>query len=121
MAIENARFTVLYHVTLVYNAYEIELKGVDPKKSTGKWMASWWVTAAKIDWALAHVSAKKKVPTSELVIFRKIVTESYVKENFKAFGVPGVYRTEYRLKCDGYEHANLYFERIAKEGVEEND
>lgn len=57
---------VVYHVTPGFNHAGIISVGVDPDRSRGKRLLSWWVSRDRLEWALAHVSAKYAVSVGAL-------------------------------------------------------
>lgn len=61
--------TILYHVTPTANRMSILNIGIQPSFSTGKRAVSWFVTPSALDWALAHISEKRKIAVSELTVF----------------------------------------------------
>jgi len=59
----------LYHVTTRTAGRSIGAEGyVLPSKSEGKRLWSYWVSERELDWALSHVSARRDVPVSALVV-----------------------------------------------------
>lgn len=64
---------ILFHVTPECNRLPILDMGIRPEFSTGKRTVSWYVSDMALTWALAHISAKRKLPVSELCVFRCIV------------------------------------------------
>lgn len=108
----------LYHVTPIENQVSILNQGVLPSKSEGKWKASWWVTQDALDWALAHVSARRDIPTSHLIIFEVTVTTDVFDIGWKKSPWKGVFRTDVIIGVRTVQDANLYFARkMAKEEI----
>lgn len=65
----------VYHVTPGFNQPSIAATGVDPARSRGARQVSWWVTLPRLEWALAHVSARYTISVGALW-----VVESHVPE-----------------------------------------
>lgn len=99
----------LYHVSPAFNQAEILEHGVLPSKAVGKWKASWWVALEKIDWALAHCSARHDVPTSQLLIFSIVLNFDVFQLAFRKTPWKGVYRTDVPITVREVESANSYF------------
>jgi hypothetical protein len=58
----------LYHVTPGKNSASIHEFGLLPAKSTGKRKVVWMCEYRRLTWAFAHISAKKAIPVSEMVV-----------------------------------------------------
>lgn len=59
----------VFHVSPGFNQGGIMTIGVDPERSRGKQLLSWWVTEERLQWALAHVSARYAVSVGGLWVF----------------------------------------------------
>lgn len=57
----------VWHITLKSNLESILRTGIDPARSKGKRLVSWFTTKKGLVWAFAHCSARHGVPVSELV------------------------------------------------------
>lgn len=92
----------LFHVTLAQNAESIWQGGVDPHRSTGKLLVSWWVDRDDVVWALAHVSARYGVPVDQLIVIECDIPSVLVRR----WATPGLYCVEVKQlvgKLWGYE------------------
>jgi hypothetical protein len=103
---------ILYHITLNSNLNSIIDHGIDPEKSRGKLKVSWWVDETRIDWALAHVSARHNVPTCDLIIFKRWFDNNFEFKEFKRTRWYGVYQTDKKRICRDWQTANAYFTLI---------
>jgi len=71
-------YEILFHVTPKKNLNSILDSGILPSMSQGKREVSWFATAPTLNWALAHISAKRNMPVSELIVFRVVVDKQFL-------------------------------------------
>lgn len=82
----------LYHVTPAENIVNRFSFKVDPAFSKGKIQRSWWVDADRLNWALAHCSARHQVDVRKLEIV--MINADVDVWKFKRTRWPGVYTTD---------------------------
>jgi hypothetical protein len=66
---EDESIMMLYHVTPRWNRSGIIERGVDPAKSHGKTPRSWWVSDARLFWAIAHIADYYNLHVNELDVW----------------------------------------------------
>jgi hypothetical protein len=59
---------IVYHVTEARNLRDIRNHGVLPEFATGKLKASWWISAGRVVWAIAHVCNRHRVTPDQVII-----------------------------------------------------
>lgn len=59
----------LYHVSPVSNRASIARSGIEPLFSKGRLAACWYVSRDRLEWAIAHCSARHKVDVSKLDVY----------------------------------------------------
>lgn len=85
----------LYHVTTLRNLSSIRRDGfIDPSRSRGKWMVSWYVIESMVEWACCRVAARHGVPISQVVILQVDVNP----EKMTHHAASGKYYTACRIK-----------------------
>lgn len=80
---------VLFHVTTTYRATLIAARGVDPEKATGRLKSSWWVSPAKLAWAIGHVSVRHDVPATRIMVVAHAFDSEHQIINWM---LPGIFR-----------------------------
>lgn len=60
---------VVFHVSPIANLDSIRLNGISPEFSKGNIKASWYVTEARLEWAVIHVAAKYDLRVSEIAVW----------------------------------------------------
>lgn len=94
----------VYHVTPGFNQAAILAVGVDPAWSRGKREVSWWVTLPRLEWALAHVSARYAVSTGALWVVESHVPEYLLRRTkmTSVFTLGVVLRAEHMYNASHY-------------------
>lgn len=59
----------LYHVTPAYNVQSILKTGIDPNRSRGTMIVSWYTLEGRIEWAINHVAKRHDVDKQAVVVF----------------------------------------------------
>lgn len=73
---------LLYHVSPARNRASIARSGIEPLFSQGKAQACWYVSPDRLEWALAHCSARHKVDVTQLDVYSvKTVKLGLVRAN----------------------------------------
>jgi len=84
----------LYHVTTRDRAAKIRGLGVLNTMSEGKRAWSYWVDEERLTWALAHVSVRRDVPVSALVI----VVANHPEDELIRTGRSGVFARDVAVR-----------------------
>lgn len=95
---------MLYHVSPARNLDAILSQGIDPSHSRGKQARSWWVERDRLEWALAHVSARTSTSVGGLWVFEaKIPVYLCMRTKFLFVFTLGVV-----VRADDYHNASHY-------------
>lgn len=92
----------LFHVTNDQNVKSIAQRGVLPELAAARNKRSWWVDRESVLWALAHISARDRVPVSRLVVCEAHIPASY----YTRWMIPGLYYVRIKIEAEiiwGYE------------------
>ena len=74
----------LRHATTHNTVEAIYLDGIiDPTKSKGKILASWWHTPEKSSWAILHVELRHKAQLEEVAIIEAEIPRSWLTRRKK--------------------------------------
>jgi len=72
---------IVHHVTTVQGLRGIRADGyIDPDKSKGKMMWSWFVPTVKVDWAILHVMQRHSVQLRSVRIISLDIPDHLIKE-----------------------------------------
>jgi len=66
-------FMELLHCTPKENVYSIMRYGIDPAFATGRLKSSWYCCEPALAWALSHISLKRRIAVSDMVVLRASV------------------------------------------------
>ena len=113
-----ARSRTFYHITTIdRHANILRTGGIDPKYSTGVRHYSWYVTWAKVPWAILHILQRHRVRLSDCVVLR--VTAP--RDVFCFSGRKGVYRASTILLPSGhYKAETLLYRALFRGGDDVN-
>ena len=90
-----SEYLTVFHVSPDFNIGNILKRGILPSMSRGKEQVSWYVVRDRIEWALAHVSDRWKVPVSCIAVFEVHAPV----EALARTGHSGVYKARQSLKA----------------------
>ena len=62
----------MFHATPYWNFDPILWRGIDPALSRGQLPVSWYVSEAKVEWAITHVAEKYRCLVKEVIVFEVI-------------------------------------------------
>jgi len=95
----------LYHVTPQWNTASIREIGVAPLFSQGRRAWTYWVDENRLIWALAHVSSKRGIPVSQLVV----VVANHPEDELIRTCFTGVYARDVVIKVGDIRPVNYMF------------